>query len=190
MAELYVRNDEDDEFPDVIRCGPNCGIPYSVSHSVDNWVRGLCKRVVHEEHPFDEATQRDFIKFSRHYIKHNIKPIPSGLSEDKLLEDWLSHSKYNKDKKDQLRELNIKMRAHEIPRRQYLALTSFIKSEFYEEPKEARIINSRSDAFKSRVGPYIHAAESYVYDDHFIKHCTPAQVVERMKNKAKGYEVF
>lgn len=190
MAELYVRNDEDDEYPDVIRCGPNCGLAYSVSHSVDNWVRGLCKRVVHEEHPFDEHIQKDFVKFSRHFIKHNIRPIPNGLSEDLLLEEWLAHSKYNKEKKQTLRELNAKMRAHEIPRRQYLALTSFIKSEFYEEPKEARIINSRSDAFKSRIGPFIHAAEKYVYDDHFIKHCTPAQVVERMKAKAKGFEVF
>lgn len=190
MYTLYVRNAEDDEYPDVIRCGPNAGQSYSVSHSVDNWVRGLCKRVVHEEHPCDPEVQADFISFARHYIKHHIKPIPSGLDEDTLLENWLSHSKYNTEKKNKLRELNGKMRKHEIPRRQYLELTSFIKSEFYEEPKEARIINSRSDAFKARVGPFIHAAEQYVYDDHFIKHCTPAQVVERMKTKSKGFEVF
>lgn len=187
---VVLPNREDDEFPDVIRCGPNCGQSFSVSHSVDNWARGLCKRVIHDYHPFVPEVQDDFIKFARHYIKHHIQPLPEGLDEDVLLEDWLHQSKYDADRKAKFRELNKQMRRHEIPRRQYLQLTSFIKSEFYTEPKEARIINSRSDAFKSRIGPFIHAAERIVYDDHFIKHCKPSEVVEKMRAKSAGFEVF
>lgn len=187
---VLLPNRHDDEFPDVIRCGPNCGQAYSVSHSVDNWARGLCKRVIHDYHPFNPNVQADFISFARHYIKNHIQPLKEGLDEDELLENWLGQSKYDSDRRNKLRELNKMMRNHQIPRRQYLQLTSFIKSEFYTEPKEARIINSRSDAFKSRVGPYIHAAEAMVYDDHFIKHCKPSEVVEKMKNKACGFEVF
>lgn len=187
---LHLRNAEDDVPPDVIRCGPNSGIPFSVSHSVDNWLRGMCKRVVHDYHPVDSDVQKDFIKFAHHYIKFHISPLAENLNEDCLLEDWLSHSKYNSARKDKFRELNHRMRIHDISSKQYLALTSFIKSEFYTEPKEARIINSRSDAFKSRVGPYVHAAESIVYDDHFIKHCKPSEVVRKMHEKSADFELF
>lgn len=187
---LILPNRTDDEFPDVIRCGPNCGQAFSVTHSVDNWARGLCKRVIHDYHPFVPEVQDDFISFARHYIKSHITPLQEGLDENTLLDNWLSHSKYDSDRRTKLRELNMSMRRHEIPKRQYLQLTSFIKSEFYTEPKEARIINSRSDAFKARVGPFVHAAEEIVYDDHFIKHCKPNQVVERMQQKSAGFEVF
>jgi hypothetical protein len=47
---------------------------------------------------------------------------------------------------------------------------SFIKREFYELPKRARLINSRTDFFKVCVGPYIHAIELEIYKlPQFVK---------------------
>jgi len=50
-------------------------------------------------------------------------------------------------------------------------IKSFVKREFYQEPKILRFINARTDNFKVKVVPYIRLIESQFFDSHyFIKH--------------------
>lgn len=78
----------------------------------------------------------------------------------------------------------------EVPERKIFLINSFIKSEFYNELKECRIINSRSDWFKAFIGPYIKQVEKCVYDEHFIKHRTPTEVADMMAFIAEGFDLF
>lgn len=167
-----------------------------VSHDESVYKRGLLKRCAHDEHPCSDSLRLEFFKFAKHRISR-MRPLEGGLDRQKLLDEWLDNSNYNGKRRNELRRLNEAFYSndHEVlkgpqhPSRMY-ELNSFIKREFYLEPKEARIINSRSDVFKAVVGPYIHALEHLVYDEHFIKHCTPKQVVERMNQVAEGYSLF
>lgn len=162
---------------------------YSVTHSISNWQRGIIKRCAHLEHPRDDKLVKQFYKFVEKRIKR-YPVIPGGLDEKILLEDWLNNSNYNGKRKDKMRRLNQEfMESRTLSRRDY-SCTSFIKREFYTEIKEPRIINSRTDKFKAVIGPWIHLIERYVYDDHFIKHCTPQEVYTRMQQVAEGYDTF
>lgn len=170
--------------------------PHFVTYDASNFKRGLLKRCAHKEHPHVKPIRKEFIAFCRQYIK-KLPVLKEGLDREFLLNDWLENSNYNGARKELLRKLNhayydnddnVLVGPHAVYR--MYELNSFIKKEFYLEPKEARIINSRSDLFKSIVGPYIHALESIVYDEHFIKHLTPKQVVARMKEVAEGFDLF
>lgn len=70
-------------------------------------------------------------------------------------------------------------------------IDSFVKLECYPEFKTARMINSRSDAFKCFSGPFFKALEQHVYRmPQFIKHVAVnerAQLVDRMRKSYKYY---
>lgn len=174
----------------VTRLGPCSDAKvYSHNHSVSNWKRGLIKRVAPKEKPIDPDVMRRFKEFMKDKIRH-MPVAPGGQSFEVLQEDWLSHSNYNGKRREQLRRKATEVFNHEVPRYKILRVESFIKSEFYDELKECRIINSRSDWFKAVVGPYIHLVEKYVYDRHFIKHCLPSEVAQKMTEVARGYDLF
>jgi hypothetical protein len=60
---------------------------------------------------------------------------------------------------------------------------SFIKREFYDEPKHARWINSRSDSFKALTGPIFHLIEKEVFKGrHFVKYIPVAERSHYVKN--------
>lgn len=162
---------------------------YSHNHSISNWKRGLIKRVAPKEKPIDHETMQKFKRFMDEEIK-KLPVAPGGKTFAELQDDWLSHSNYNGKRREQLRRKAQEVFNHEVPRYKMMRVESFIKSEFYDEVKECRIINSRSDWFKAVVGPYIHMVEKFVYDDHFIKHCLPYQVAQKMKDVAKGFDLF
>jgi len=109
----------------------------------------------------------------------------------KSLEEWLAGTNYTEKRKEALRqehtlflksEGNIRhdamlaMRLGRISKRQrvlakFLAITGFIKREWYDVDKMPRIINSRSDMYKTVVGPAISSIEEVVFKlPYFIKH--------------------
>lgn len=100
------------------------------------------------------------------WCKANLHPV------DPLdFEDWLAGTSYNNSRKDSLRETKVGMRGQPPTRRQCQHIDSFVKQEAYDELKEARWINSRSDAFKVYSGPAFKAIEEEVYKNPwFIKH--------------------
>jgi len=86
-------------------------------------------------------------------------------------EEWLESTTYNEDRKNQLRLAHDELRGGVPTKHDCETVSSFGKTEFYPTWKHARMINSRSDAFKVWSGPMIKAIEMEVYQDHhFIKH--------------------
>lgn len=162
---------------------------YSVTHSVSNWQRGIIKRCAHIEHPSDHKLLSQFYKFVKKKISY-YPVIPGGIDENTLLESWLENSNYNNNRKDKMRRLNAEFQQTRTLTKRDYSCVSFIKREFYTEIKEPRIINSRSDKFKAVIGPWIHLIEGYVYNEHYIKHCRPEEVYDRMQRVAEGYDTF
>jgi len=111
-------------------------------------------------------------KFVQHYLVANFTPLPYMPFSDALEESWLDHcDHYNQARKDTFRRRfsEFKDRGYRLWERDYQG-ESFIKKEFYPDPKPPRFINSRSDIFKAALGPYIKAIEDQVYKDpHFVK---------------------
>lgn len=113
---------------------------------------------------------REFKEFVSKYV--------AKLPKVRVLEfeEWLEGTTYNDERKRQLRQAHDDLRGGVPTQRQCQHIDTFIKSESYTEPKMARLINSRSDAFKVFSGPAFKAVESVVYDiPEFIKHVPVAE---------------
>lgn len=94
-------------------------------------------------------------------------------STDTSVSSWLEHAPYTIKRKAAL--LAAFNNTRSVSKKEYLKkltrVTSFIKDEHYPEYKHARSINSRSDEFKTLVGPIFHQIEKEVFKDpHFIKY--------------------
>lgn len=189
-ALKYSLDGHDNTKPDLLRFGPCSSDPaYCVTTSKNNWRRGIIKRCAHAENPVDAKLLKEFYKF----VHDLITKIPI-LEPDKnffeLREDWLLNSNYSAKRREFLRQCGLKVLNGEVSSRRLYMCKSFIKREFYGELKEPRIINSRSDFFKAVAGPFIHAIEKLVYDEHFIKHMHPDEVASKMTQLAQGYDLF
>jgi len=156
-------------------CPGTLDVPFCTDpHDPTNLITGFLKRLA----PImPEAQPQDLKKMSgivMKWLEHHHQPLPFiPLCED-YLEQWLLTTSYNINRKEQLR----KAFSYSVHRGFYFAdLTnwdyrckSFVKREFYEVAKFLRFINSRTDKFKSIVGPYIHAIEKRIFTSkHFVK---------------------
>lgn len=109
----------------------------------------------------------------KQFVEHDLAGIPRVTKFS--FEEWLdSCDGYNEQRKQQLREAHESLHGGLPSRRQCEHVDSFVKTESYDEYKHARLINSRSDAFKVFSGPLAKAMEAIVYDLEgdvkFIKH--------------------
>lgn len=109
--------------------------------------------------------------FVGEYLRKNFHPLPLVEYSREVFEEWLSHTHYDGPRIEQLEH------RYDVLESKKFHLTNssysgeiFPKREFYEGPKDVRMINSRSDEFKVKVGPYIKMIEDQVYKDpHFVK---------------------
>lgn len=200
-ADLYFKNDVNDNgkratlhdpspfSDDYARIGPN-----SLNHRVEftkdslsNWKRGVCKRVA-PGYSYEPQLLTDFSDFVSKFLDEHINPLEHGLDGLALREVWLTNSKYTKNRRDLMRRLYDDYYSNKIdPKRIYIN-KSFIKREFYDDIKEPRIINSRSDTFKAIMGGWIHAVESLIMKEHYIKHKTPEVVARIMDNMNNAHQ--
>lgn len=171
------------------RWGPNLidFIPFRVTDDLNNWIRGVIKRCAHTQN-YDVQMLNEFIDFS-HGIIIEFPTLNPGCKHDKLFEEWMEQSNYNNQRKNKLRNLMYQLDLVSDQRRYELlhTMTSFIKTEFYGETKEARIINSRTDAAKAYFGGYISKVQELVMKEHFVKHKTPSEIAEHMYEISKRY---
>lgn len=194
QASKHDINESDNTRERCVCLGPTIGNInldiHSHNHTVSNWKRGIIKRCAHEQTADrKDPIFREFYDFVKDEIRR-YPVLPGGLVFEELREEWLKHSRYNEKMKNKMRKCGEQVRKMQVPINKILRIQSFIKSEFYNELKECRIINSRSDWFKAYVGPYIKQVEKVIYDEHFIKHKTPKQIAEVMELTAKGYDLF
>lgn len=132
---------------------------------------GCEKRFCHAPPPIDERIFRDeFMPFVRNYIETNYVPLP--LEADVSVETWLANSSYPLWRREEL--VIAHERVNELIERgdlkKLMAVKSFIKDETYPTFKYPRPINSRSDEYKTLVGPSMKLIEKEVFSDpSFIK---------------------
>ncbi len=161
---------------DIPRVSLGCHVNGAVPPSPDPYdkrtlIGGACKRIACQLPHIDRGLLREFRGFVRSWLHHNLKPLPADTNFDVVR--WLAESKY-----PLWRRLQIYRKWHAVGGRigpRQLQCSSFVKREGYytfdKGFKEARTINSRSDAFKAYSGPVFAAIERSVYDlQPFIKH--------------------
>lgn len=162
--------------------------PVAVDQSVGNHYRGIRKRVAHQV-MFSQKRLDQFRSFVDDYVRKHYTPLPYIELDHDFLDTWLDNSHYTQKQKVGLHQELSNYLKGEYSEHKLFRLNSFIKKEFYEGFKEPRIINAPSDMMKTVVGPYIHAIEQQVYDDHFIKHKTPTEVANILREKMNGYSL-
>lgn len=119
----------------------------------------------------DEDELARFGRFVGRWLKANITPYEGTRDPVALFEWWLDQTDYTEDRKDQLRTIAEKQHYGPPSRKVASKVKSFIKLESYDEPKEARWINSRIDEFKAFAGPYFKIVENILFArPEFIKH--------------------
>jgi len=109
--------------------------------------------------------REELASFVRTFLETNIQPV-----EAKEFKDWLAGVKAPEHRKEEIRaewEIN---HGQLPPAWLCWKIASFIKSEHYEEIKEARWINSRHDAFKAYSGRFFSAVERELFQGEWTKH--------------------
>jgi hypothetical protein len=115
--------------------------------------------------------------FTLRWCEKNLTPLSPDC--DLSVETWLSKTKFNAKRKDELRkafnavddEFQRENLKNTKKQKNYTDVKLFMKDESYPEYKHGRGINSRTDPFKCFIGPTIKAIEEQVYKQkEFIKH--------------------
>lgn len=127
--------------------------------------------------------------FVRKFLRKFFKPFPTlgRAKRDELFFSWLKNYKKPLARKEELRNLYLERKPlyeHDF------GIKSFIKREFYEENKMARLINSRTDRFKVAVAGWTHAIEEQIFHgpiaDWFVKgkktSLQPAMIMKMAKH--------
>lgn len=145
------------------------------------------QRLLREVPKADPVLMKEFEKFVGAYLNENV-PVVEPMD----FEEWLNSTNYSESRKNDLRETHREMRGACPSRSQRRHVDAFVKSEYYPTWKHARMINSRSDAFKVWSGPRFKAIEKVVYNiPEFVKHIPvperPARIRELMK---PGWKCF
>lgn len=131
--------------------------------------------------PIHNSTMRRFKRFVGRWIRKNLRPLDAITTID--IESWLSSTNYSESRKQQLRDC-YKLHDEKLVRPDFDKLLSFVKDEFYQEPKAFRTINARHDYFKCVLGPWIHAVEKEVFKrPEFIKNIKVSERGRAVFNK-------
>lgn len=153
--------------------------PHIVDQSIGNWVRGMRKRCVHEQH-IEHGTMSRFADFVDAYVQRFV-PLPYIEPSHEFLDTWLENSKYTTKQKKMFHKKLDEFMDPRVSKHKLFEIKSFIKREFYGETKEPRIINGPSEMLKAVVAPYVKAMEEQVYDEHYIKHTSRMGVAAKMQ---------
>lgn len=149
--------------------------------------RAYAKRLMRVTPEPNEGTLARLKTFVKQWCMDHI-PVVNPMS----FEEWLDATTYPEWRKDQLRQAEFLNRGSAPNKRQRQRVKAFGKVEgYYPEMKEARMICSRSDAFKAYCGPYFKSIENVVYaDHHFAKHIPVAdrpKAVRKLRQSGRRY---
>lgn len=150
--------------------------------------RGVCKRFIREIPMADSCLRDRFSRFVKKWLKKNLKPLDKDT--DLSFEKWISEVKYPDWRKNELRrKYEVIMNSKD---ERYFKLQCFFKQEVYPQYKHARAINSRTDEFKTLIGPWFRAIEKAVFAlPWFIKKTPvderPDYIMERIGRWAARY---
>lgn len=129
------------------------------------------------------ARLRDFV--------HDFLVAHVPRAREMTYEEWRAGLSFGEERLRQLDKAHDELRGGRPSKRAASHIDTFVKSEFYPTWKHARMINSRSDAFKVFSGPFFKAIEEVVYElKPFIKHIPVPErpnVIRQMKYAGRRY---
>lgn len=160
-------------------------VPFIVNHTPGEMHKGLFKRILPDHKDITHQAAHE-LRAQTFNLLRGVEPLPCIEDDESVFEDWISNH-YNKP-------LNVKSRIRKA-RQEYLDCglskkdyrhSPFVKREFYEEMKAARIICKAEDKFVAAVAPVIHACEQVVFHDshlskYFVKGRTINEQVDMMR---------
>lgn len=127
---------------------------------------GVNKRFAIETPTPDTDFIPEISSFVRKWIESKLTPLKAD--SDDSVSTWLSETNYPLYRRQELLEKNKNIIDEFDPK--IFKVKSFMKDEVYPEYKHVRAINSRSDEFKTLVGPIFKLIEKEVFKlDWFIK---------------------
>lgn len=183
----YMDSPENDRKPVLVSLGPHvlgaCEPHVDTGHAATAFA-GAKKRLGIYLPGMTNYHRRRFRRFVSNWCKKNLKPLDPNT--DFSLETWLENTNYPLWRKNQLRIACSRIRDPHAKR--HKKVKSFIKDETYPDFKHARTINSRSDEYKTLVGPYIKQLEKKLFQTPwFIKYIPmadrPKALLERLNCK-------
>lgn len=149
------------------------------------WLRGFLKRMAPPTN-VEMKSLNVVKKVVKEYMQEkHLEPLERiELTEENLNKYWLDESKYSEKTKEHYRKVFrdwMEAGATVDKRdRQFYKISSFIKSEVYEEDKESRTISAPSHIVKCLTALAVKPIERMIYDNHYIKHHTRTQIMEQV----------
>lgn len=170
-------------------------IPFAPIKNCSNEHNGIVKRLIHAHKLPSRKLVQEIKAFVKKEIIPFINPLPAGIPDEELREAWNADNSYTAQRKEKLKELAEQHYAtYNKPTKEIMKCKMFMKDEFYEEKKHARLIISRSDTFKGIVGPYIHAFDKELFHGHFsnnfVKGKNSEWKVKRMQEIESKFPLF
>lgn len=128
---------------------------------------GLYKRNCKRNPPIDQSVLDQFAEFVDRWLGDHLVPLDGGQLS---IRKWLAESHYPQWRKDELLEV-ARLRGFDLDgyddnnclQKRDEECIEFVKRETYPSFKEARLINSRHDAFKVLTGPFFHGVEKELF---------------------------
>lgn len=153
---------------------------------------GLKRRLGLEMPRVNRQTLKEFRGFVFYWMQRIFSPLPANT--DFSFDHWINQVKYRAVRKAELKQLHERLPRHWSNRlwRKYSICKAFLKSEWYTNVggcfKPPRVISSRSDAIKTKVGPMIHAIENVIFSTaYFIKHIPMTERPDWILKRMGGY---
>jgi hypothetical protein len=183
----------------VVRVSLGCHLIGKAQPHPDPWdplttQAGVCKRFAFRPPEIDEKLYHRLLEFTRKYLSEHSEYTPLPVDADVSFDTWVNNINHPEWRKQQFRDCvkTMEDNGETILNWKHWRVKSFMKDETYPKFKHARAINSRSDEFKSKVGPWFAAIEKAVYKDpSFIKHVPvrdrPDYIVKRLYREGAHY---
>lgn len=147
---------------------PGVALPHVDPSDPLTTVAGVRKRFAIKMPPFDPTVMNRFSLFVKEWIETNMVPLPAD--SDVSVATWIESTQYPRSRKDDLLRTWRSIGEGAFWKSQYNNVKSFVKDEVYPSYKHARAINSRSDEFKCKVGPFFKLIEKELFKkEYFIK---------------------
>lgn len=134
-------------------------LPIPDTSDAFSMICGLFKRSAVKTPIPDGPTMDRLANFTKLFCIRFLKPI--DRNDMLTVQDWLNQSPYTLARREELLEKFLSIRDRRDPK--YFKVKAFVKDESYPEYKYPRGIYSRTDEFKTLVGPYFSMIDKKIF---------------------------
>lgn len=134
-------------------------MPHADPSHLPTTIAGIDKRFAVDVPRPEKGMLPRLRKFVEKFVSDNFVPLPAD--SDVSLEKWLASTSYPEWRKEELRKVHAATAG--VFEHKHATVKTFEKDEHYVEFKAPRMINHRSDEFKTLVGPIFKLIEAEVF---------------------------